>query len=157
MLLYLSATDSDGNLTLTTNQTEVCLGDYYNLFCVSQEPFGNMCGVSTPSWYNNRTGRIDTTSNTKYNESTANATVAVLTFRITEEFNEAQTFYCAAATTCMSNEVLVRRYGEYKSGTHVYSIVLYLMQQAMHEAQLYTTHGLMLHAVKSYMSIAYIM
>ena len=149
MLLYLSATDSDNNLKLTTNQTAVCLGDYYYLFCVSPEPFGNMCGVSTPSWYNNRTGRIDTTSNTKYNESTANATVAVLKFRITEEFHERQTFYCKAIS-CMSNEVLVRRYGEYKSGTHVYSIVLYLVQQAMHEVPLYTTHGLMLHAVKSY-------
>ena len=121
VLLFLSATDSVENLMLKTNQTadSICLGDDYYLFCVSQEPFGSMCSVTTPSWYNNRTGRIDTTSNTKYNESTANATVAVLKFRITEEFNEPQTFYCAAATTCMSNEVLVRRYGEYKTGTHV--------------------------------------
>ena len=74
----------------------------------------------------------------------------VLKILITEdEFHEPQTFYCKAAT-CKSNNVSVGRYGEFKSGTHVYSIGLYLMQQAMHEAPLYTTHGLMLHALKSY-------
>ena len=118
MLLYLSTTDSDGNLTLTTNQTTVCLGDYYYLFCASQEPFGAMCGTSNVDWYIG-TERIDTNNNTRYIVSTATATEVVLKFRITEdEFHEPQTFRCKARS-CMSNVVSDIKYGEYRSGTHV--------------------------------------
>ena len=118
MVCFLSATDSDENLTLTTNQTAVCLGDDYYLFCASQEPFGDMCGVSTVDWYSNSTGRI--LSNSRHIISTENTTLMMLKILITaEEFREPQTFNCAAATTCMSNALSVGRYGEYKSGTHV--------------------------------------
>ena len=115
MLLFLSATDSDENLTLTTNQTAVCLDDYYYLFCAIQEGFSAMCGTSDVNWRNS-TGII-------MNDSThiisQNATVMMLKIFITEvEFHEPQTFYCTAAT-CMSNVLSVGRYGEYRSGTHV--------------------------------------
>ena len=57
--------------------------------------------------------------------STANATVVVLKILITEdEFHEPQTFYYRART-CMSNVVSIGKYGEFKSGTHVYIIGLY--------------------------------
>ena len=147
MLLYLSATDSDDNLTLTTNQTEVCLGDYYYLFCASQEPLGVMCKTTDVNWFSST--RMITKDSTHNMISTKNGTLMVLKILITEEFHEPQTFYCKAIT-CMSNVLSVGRYGEFKSGTHAYDIVLYLVQQAMHEVPLYTTHGLMLHAVKSY-------
>ena len=153
MLLFLSTTGSDGNLTLTTNQTAVCLGDYYYLFCASQEPFGDMCGTSNVDWYIG-TERIDTNNNTRYIVSTATATEVVLKFQITEdEFQVPQNFSCCALS-CMSNVVSVGNYGEYKSGTHVGSYLV--QQQAMHEVQLctYNTYGTMLHAVESYMNIA---
>ena len=147
--LYLSATDSDDNLKLTTNQTEVCLGDYYYLFCGSQEPFGDMCKTTDVNWFSNSSTEMIKKDST-HMMSTKNTTLMVLKILITEdEFHEPQTFYCKAFT-CMSNVLLVRRYGEFKSGTHAYDIGLYLVQQAMHEVPLYTTHGLMLHAVKSY-------
>ena len=69
------------------------------------------------------TGRINSTSS-KYIASTANATVVVLKFLINEdEFHEPQTFRCKARF-CMSNVVSVRKYGEYKSGTHVYNRIV---------------------------------
>ena len=119
MLLYLSATDSDENLKLTTNQTEVRLGDYYYLFCASQEPFGDMCGVSTADWCNG-TGKINSTSS-KYMASTASDTVVVLKFFITEDkFHEPQTFRCKARS-CMSNVVSVGKYGEFNL-EHMYTV-----------------------------------
>ena len=122
MLLYLSATDSDDNLTLTTNQTEVCLGDYYYLFCASQEPLGVMCKTTDVNWFSSSTGMI--MKDSTHMMSTKNVTLMVLKILITEdEFHEPQTFYCKAAT-CKSNNVSVGRYGEYKSGTHVYSRIV---------------------------------
>ena len=158
VLLYLSSTDSDHNLKLTTNQTAVCLGDYYYLLCASQEPFGRMCKTSTVDWHNSTDERVE--NDTTHLKLPKNATVAVLKILITEdEFSEPQTFYCKATThmsTCMSNVLLVGRYGEFKSGTHVYSRIVFCAA-GMHEAQLYTTHGLMLHAVKSYIEILHIL
>ena len=121
MLLYLSATDSDHNLKLTTNQTEVCLGDYYYLFCASQEEFTVMCGTSTVDWHSS-TARIR--NDNTHMMSAENGTLMVLKILITEdEFHEPRTFYCQAIT-CMSNILSVGKYGEYKSDTHVYSGIL---------------------------------
>ena len=148
MLLYLSTTGSDDNLTLTTNQTAVCLGDCYYLFCANHKPLAD-CGANDVIWFSSSSTEMITNDST-HMMSTENATLMVLKILITEdEFHEPQTFFCKAIT-CMSNVVSVGRYGEFKSGTHVYDIGLYLVQQAMHEVPLYTTHGLMLHAVKSY-------
>ena len=117
MLLYLSATGSDDNLKLTTNQTEVCLGDYYYLFCASQEEFAVMCGTSNVNWLNSNNEII--TNNSTHMMSTKNATLMVLKILITkDEFHEPQTFFCKAIT-CMSNVLSVGRYGEFKSGIHV--------------------------------------
>ena len=82
-----------------------------------------MCGTSTVDWYNG-TERINTSNDTRYIVSTATATEMVLKFRITEdEFHEPQTFRCKARS-CMSNVVSDIKYGEYKSGTHVYNRIV---------------------------------
>ena len=105
MPLYLSATDCDQNLEVTTNQTAVCLGDYYCLFCVSLEPFRDTCGHSTAEWHR-RIGRdVDRIIR---NDSThtiflPNETAVVLKFLIT---NQTQTYYCKS-NRCMSNVVSV--------------------------------------------------
>ena len=146
MLLYLSATDRDHNLKLTTNRTAACLDDYYYLLCVSRKPFGDICHYQTVDWYH---GTVRIVNSSKYIISEPSATERVLKFLITEdEFREPQNFSCKAIS-CMSNVVSVGKYSEFKSGTHV---GLYLVQQAMHEAPLctYNTYGIMLHAVKSY-------
>ena len=123
MLLYLSATDRVHNLMLTTNQTAACLGDYYYLFCVSQEPLADMCGTNNVDWHDNE-GRISVPNST-YMVSTLNNKKMVLKFLITEdEFREPQNFSCKAIS-CMSNVVSVGKYGEFKSGTHVYNRIVF--------------------------------
>lgn len=102
MLLYLSNTDSDDTLKVTTNQTAVCLGDYYYLFCVSDEPFGEICSHSTADWHRSADDKI-VHSNSTHMVSIANDTAVVLKFLIT---NQAQTFYCTS-NRCMSNVVSV--------------------------------------------------
>ena len=116
MLLHLSDTDSDDTLKVTTNQTAVCLGDYYYLFCVSDEPFGELCGHSIADWYRSADDRIMHSST--HMVSTANNTAVVLKFLIT---NQAQDFYCKSGW-CKSNVVSVGEdniTGEFKPGTHV--------------------------------------
>ena len=118
MFAYLSVADSDNALELTPNQTTVCLGDNYYLFCISQEPFGDMCTVSSVDWFHgaNRIAFYGTT----FMKDVINTTVQVLWFPITEnKFREPQTFKCTA-NNCKSNRVSVGKFGESnKPGTHM--------------------------------------
>ena len=120
VLLYLSATDDD-NLEVTTNQTPVCLGDYYYLFCVSQEPFGDICGHSTAEWHR-RIGRdVDriVRNDRTHTILPPNDTAVVLKFLIT---NQTQTYYCKSSR-CKSNEVSVGEgnlTGEFKAWHKMY-------------------------------------
>ena len=119
MLLYLSTTGSDDKLTLTTNQTAVCLGDCYYLFCANHKPLAD-CGANDVTWFSSSSTEMITNDST-HMMSTENATLMVLKILITEdEFREPQNFSCKAIS-CMSNVVSVGKYGEFKSGTHVYT------------------------------------
>ena len=107
---YLSVADNDSNLELTPNQTTVCLGDNYFLFCISQEPFGDMCTVSSVDWFRGANRIIF--FETPYMKVEINTTVQVLWFPITEnEFREPQSFQCTA-NKCKSNRVTVGKFGE---------------------------------------------
>ena len=118
VLIYLSVADSDSALELTVNQTTLCLGDHYYLFCISQEPFGEMCNSTTADWQRGA-NRIPL-ANSTYTVINENSTLRVLKFRITvDEFREPQTFQCTA-NKCKSNRVTVGKFGElYKPGTHM--------------------------------------
>ena len=120
VLLHISVADSDNTLELTTNQTTVCLGDNYYLFCISQESFGEMCQSNTAEWLRG-SHRIHFFGST-YMWKAISATVHILWLSITEdEFSEPQTFQCYTHT-CWSNVVSVRKYGEFnKPGTHAWS------------------------------------
>lgn len=117
MLLCLSVADRAVDLDLTTNQTTVCLGDYYYLLCSSQEPFGRVCSASTVNWFNG--GDRISFPNSNYKSIPEGSTVLVLKFLITEdEFHEPQNFQCGAFS-CMSAVVTVGNYSEFhKPGSH---------------------------------------
>ena len=116
MTLYvcLPITDEARSLNLTTNKTAACLGDYYYLFCTSQEPFGQMCRASFADWYIN--GHRLSYRNAKYEVIEQSSTVQVLKFLITaNEFNEPQSYQCRSGLHCQSGHIAVTvvNHGEY--------------------------------------------
>ena len=111
-LTFYTDEDEPQSLNLTTNQTAACLGDYYFLFCTSQEPFGEMCSYSTVDWYYN--GERLTFPNAKYEVIEQSSTVQVLKFLITaHEFYAPQSYRCKSGLYCESESIAVGSFGEH--------------------------------------------